>query len=535
MISSYTGTLVQTIPLPQDFVSKFRLVRWSPQSGQRKGESEEQGNEGSRWQSSRILIAVNDMVRIHDITDVKWSAVVERAASNFGRIADVKFGPSPNEILVFSDFGVKLTTWSLVTCRGVEFRDPKYIVHCYSCRSRTGHLAIITRPAAQDILMLLNPRSHELITSLELPTIDAQEVLWSPNGCWLAIRDAASSGHKLLIYTADAHLFKTYTGVGDTDDIGLGIKSMAWSCSNGTLALGDCNDNVTILSNNTVVTLLRLAQCSMLTPLQFSPVASFHHPSSIQLPEVDIWQEQLNASKSRTYAIAPQPASPPSSTVGAKASGPIHGISTMSFSGDGTLLATKNDSIPTTVWIWSLQSGRPVAVLIHHSPVKQISWHPQQSDLLLIHCAIPDPAIHLWKSTWSAPMIITLPLSNTGGRLEAHWLRSLDLDSYNILLTSTHSYITAQISQTGSLIPSADALSSDPDLGFRSVGTGAEDMFDEGNSLDLSPIKIAHDETMEVHDGFDDGGDGSGSSGFGLGNEMVDDTFHYRRHIKAGV
>jgi hypothetical protein len=206
------------------------------------------------------------MVRIHDITDVKRSAVVERAASNFGRIADVEFGPSPNEVLVFSDFGVKLTIWSLVTCRGVEFRDPKYMVNCYSCRPRTGHLAILTRPAAQDILMLLNPSSHELITSVELPTIDAQEVLWSPNGCWLAIRDAASSGHKLLIYTADAHLFKTYTSVGATEDIGLGIKRMAWSCSNGTLALGDYNDNVTILSNNTVCT-LRLAQCSVLTPL----------------------------------------------------------------------------------------------------------------------------------------------------------------------------------------------------------------------------------------------------------------------------
>lgn len=57
-------------------------------------------------------------------------------------------------------------------------------------------------------------------------------------------------------------------------------------------------------------------------------------------------------------------------------------------------------------------------------------------------------------------------------------------------------------------------------------------MFDEGNSLDLSPIKITHDETLEVHDDF---GDDNGDSGlgFGLGNEMVDDTFHYRRRIKA--
>ena len=243
---------------------------------------------------------------------------------------------------------------------------------------------------------------------------------------------------------------------------------------------------------------------------------------------MNIWQEQLNVSKSRSYAIAPQPASPPTSAALGKTNSPGHGVSIMSFNGDGTLLATKDDSVPTTVWIWSLQSGRPVANLIHHSPVKQVAWHSSQSDLLLIHCAIPEPAVHLWKSTWDAPRIFTLPLERAGSRLEASWLQSPHSDSFNLMITSTHQYATARISKNGDLIPEVGNL----DLGFRSVGTGAEDMFDEGNSLDLSPIKIAHDDTMEVRDSYDDGNDSSGSS-FEMGNEMVDDTFHYRRHIKA--
>ncbi len=148
---------------------------------------------------------------------------------------------------------MKFTIWSLTTSRGVEIRDPKYTVHCYSFRPRTGHMALLTRPAAQDILMLLSPSKHELIASVELPTMDAQEVLWSSDGCWLAIRDAASGGHKVLIYTADAHLFKTYSGAVDDGSIGLGLKRMAWNPSNGSLVLGDYNDNVTILSKNTVI------------------------------------------------------------------------------------------------------------------------------------------------------------------------------------------------------------------------------------------------------------------------------------------
>ena len=270
-ISSYTGENLRTIPLPPEFVARCRFIRWSrcgdipEESFQRRGDDEKQRP------CNRILLADDDTVRLHDVNDPIWSASIERAASNLGRIADVAFGYNPTEFLVFSDFGVKLTIWSLTTSRGVEIRDPKYTVHCYSFRPRTGHMAILTRPATQDILMLLSPSKHELVTSVELPTADAQEVSWSSNGCWLAIRDAASSGHKVLIYTADGQLFKTFPGVVDDVSIGLGLKRMAWNPSNGDLLLGDYNDNVTILSKNTVIIKWRYESCSVLTSSSFSP------------------------------------------------------------------------------------------------------------------------------------------------------------------------------------------------------------------------------------------------------------------------
>ena len=145
-----------------------------------------------------------------------------------------------------------------------------------------------------------------------------------------------------------------------------------------------------------------------------------------------------------------------------------------------------------------------------------------------MQCAIPEPAIHLWKANWDAPRVVKLPLDRVGGRLEASWLQSSDTEPYGLMISSAHQYVIAQISKNGDLISEVGEF----DLGFKSVGTGAETMFDEGNSLDLSPIKIAHDETMEVHGGYDDGIEHSESS-FGMGNEMVNDTFHYRRRVKA--
>ena len=69
-----------------------------------------------------------------------------------------------------------------------------------------------------------------------------------------------------------------------------------------------------------------------------------------------------------------------------------------------------------------------------------------------------------------------------------------------------------------------------PEAAAISIDTGAEDMFDEGNSLDLSPIKISHS-TVEVS-GYEGQLENSGS-GFGFTEDMLDDTFHYRRHVKA--
>lgn len=91
------------------------------------------------------------------------------------------------------------------------------------------------------------------------------------------------------------------------------------------------------------------------------------------------------------------------------------------------------------------------------------------------------------------------------------------------MITSAHQYITAQISDSGELIPSDP----EPDEAARSVGAGvgAEDMFDEGNSLDLSPIKLGD---MGISHDYEDA-----NLETGLNDEAIDDTFHYRRHIKT--
>ena len=119
-----------------------------------------------------------------------------------------------------------------------------------------------------------------------------------------------------------------------------------------------------------------------------------------------------------------------------------------------------------------------------------------------------------------------LPLPRIGGRLEASWLESSSDNTFNLMISSAHQYTTSRVSSDGELIPEMIP----PDAAALSIGAGAEDMFDEGNSLDLSPIKISHS-TVEVS-AYGDGEEHT-RSGFGFTEEMLDDTFHYRRQVKA--
>lgn len=200
----------------------------------------------------RILVANDDTIHVFEVESPQWKAVINGAAGNVGKIAHVDFGANEDEVVVFSEYGFKATIWSLVTSRGVEVRDPRIGSRCHDYRPKTKHWAILTRELARDSLLILAPGTHDVLENVELPTVDAQGVKWSPDGLWLAIWDTASSGYRILIYTADGHLFKTYAGGQTMDEIGLGIKNIAWDPHGKNLAIGDYDDRVTILANTSV-------------------------------------------------------------------------------------------------------------------------------------------------------------------------------------------------------------------------------------------------------------------------------------------
>ena len=333
---------------------------------------------------------------MYDLRDEKWNAVISNGSGGMGKVAHVEFGSCEDEVLVWSGFASKMAVWDLRTGRTVEVLDVKFEGRRGAAyrptapgRGRGGEvLAVLCRAAGQDILLILAPRTYRVLKKVELPTVDAQSLKWSTDGRWCAVWDSASSGYNLHIYTADGHLYRTITREPQSPEDaynewaveGLGIKTVEWVPGGEYLAVGGWDRRVRILSTRT-----------------FAPIVFLDHTATICVPSAPVYTESVNAVGVRSYMLTPQPATPPKAQVEKNDTGLMKtGISILAFNIEGTMCATRDDSAPTTVWIWDLRSLKPKTIIIQHAPVKSLIWHPANPALLLIQSIQDAPTVYLY-------------------------------------------------------------------------------------------------------------------------------------------
>ena len=92
-----------------------------------------------------------------------------------------------------------------------------------------------------------------MVKSFVPKTVDAQGLKWSPDGRWLAIWETPAMGYRILIYTADGNLFRTFIGDYYADELkGLGIKGIEWSPNGHFLAVAGFEKSISLLSTKTV-------------------------------------------------------------------------------------------------------------------------------------------------------------------------------------------------------------------------------------------------------------------------------------------
>jgi hypothetical protein len=183
--------------------------------------------------------------------------------------------------------------------------------------------------------------------------------------------------------------------------------------------------------------------------------------------------------------------------------------------------ASRCENLPTTVFIWDASSKILKAVLIQHSPIAKVTWHPTINEVLVIRCEGDDSKglAYLWEPSWEVPKIVNfgtqLPEGKIMGKAVIRWLRTPDSSCPALFFSDTQDCILAFISEAGA---------ADVDLPWKDAEAKAVDIYGqlEESPLVLVPAEKGKATARQIMDNEPT------ITTFGPLDDM-DDTFHFKR------
>jgi WD40 repeat protein len=149
-----------------------------------------------------------------------------------------------------------------------------------------------------------------------------------------------------------------------------GIKTMAWARSGQFLAVSCSDDKIRLLNHIT-----------------WQPVAEFSHHDVILDNDCTVHQECLardDPSKVSFELVCGRPVIISSLQWDQDKPTELSGIGLAVFSSCGYFLATREDTMPAAIWIWSIKETRLHSVIVHKQPVTAVCWAPDEPRLAIV-------------------------------------------------------------------------------------------------------------------------------------------------------
>lgn len=207
-----------------------------------------------------------------------------------------------------------------------------------------------------------------------------------------------------------------------------------------------------------------------------------------------------------------QPIPPPSASAATDDTSPKIGVSVLGFSADGSYLATKEDSMPTAVWIWDLAQQCCCAVLLQHSVVKKLLWHPTDPNNLLIQCIQGESVLYSWNALEAGPRVLSIPSVTFSGKAEAHWVPKASHKKPQIMFGDHRGFVIAY-PEGRDEVPSPNLEAERDSDQHSNVESENDSVYDALTGKKDTPFAPVED--------------------LNTAQAFPEDTFHYRRGVKA--
>ncbi|KZS93138.1 WD repeat-containing protein 8 [Sistotremastrum niveocremeum HHB9708] len=329
--------------------------------------------------------AKKGVVNVHKMRDESWKATIEAGVEGLSRAV---WAPDGRHILCFSEWGLRVTIWSLTTGGATYIQYPLHPERGWCFRKDGRYLLVAERVNSKDTLGIYDSsKGYQLARQFSLPTSSLSSLSISPRGNHVAAWENALE-YRLFILTLTGHVVATFT---PDHDAGLGIRTVSWHPGGSFLAVGGWEEKIYILNNVT-----------------WTPVAEIDLQARIPAG-INIWRERfVSLDRSQSVGFLPyerlQTGVVPFVRRETGKPHPRTGVIQLDWNVDGTLLLVRLENAPTSIYILHFPGPeeefdpRLRSVLLHSQSILYAHWNPVRPGVLGISCG--TGGLYTWSNEW---------------------------------------------------------------------------------------------------------------------------------------
>ncbi|KIM66308.1 hypothetical protein SCLCIDRAFT_1153469 [Scleroderma citrinum Foug A] len=326
------------------------------------------------------------IVHVFKLRDEEWNARIETGAEG---LTKAEWAPDGRHILCFSEWGLRVTIWSLVTGAATYIQFPIHPDRGYAFRGDARYFVLAERHKSKDTLGIYDAsNSYRLVRHFPLPTTNLSSIALSPTGNYLAVWEGVLE-YKLHVLSIAGGIQGTFS---PTPDPGFGVRNATWHPSGMFIAVGGWDDKIHILDSLTWSAASTLELSSRIP----SGVTFWREPVN--------WLESTHGRGFLSYerSRGPQPINV--HRVDPTKPNPKSGAAQLDWNKTGTLLLVRFENVPTLVHIYDFPAPsdpfvpRLRCVLQHQNPVLNARWNPVRKGSLVICCG--TQSIYTWSDEW---------------------------------------------------------------------------------------------------------------------------------------